>query len=54
MLQASKPKVNKDEQEFISDYKDQQKLLDYLRENPNCDGNGFSIWSYPIRSTSTI
>jgi hypothetical protein len=34
MLKQPKLKINKAEQEFISDWKDQQKLTEYLRNNP--------------------
>ena len=34
MLNAVAPKVNKAEQEFTSDYREQQKLVEYLRNNP--------------------
>lgn len=33
MFNTPKPKSNKAEQEFISDYKEQQKLVEYLRNN---------------------
>lgn len=41
MLQASKPRVNKEQQEFINDYRDQQKLLDYLKQNPGSWSKAF-------------
>ena len=34
MLNQPKVKTNKAEQEFISDWKDQQKLIEYLKNNP--------------------
>ena len=34
MFNTSKPKTNSAEQEFISDWKSQQKLSAYLRDNP--------------------
>lgn len=34
MLKSVTPKVNRAEQEFTSDYKEQQKLVEYLRNNP--------------------
>jgi hypothetical protein len=34
MLKAVTPKVNESEQEFANEYKEQQQLTAYLRENP--------------------
>jgi len=34
MLNQPKPQTNTAEQEFVSDYKEQQKLTEYLRNNP--------------------
>jgi len=34
MLNVSKPKVNKAEQEFVSEWREQSKLTAYLRDNP--------------------
>lgn len=34
MFKISKPKVNKEEIEFKNDYKEQQDLQEYLRNNP--------------------
>jgi len=34
ILNTPKPKINKAEQEFIDDYKEQQNLTEYLRNNP--------------------
>jgi len=41
MLQASKPKVNKEEIEFKKDYQQQTQLLDYLRQNPGSWSKAF-------------
>ena len=34
LFKTSKPKPNKEEQEIISDWKEQSKLVKYLRDNP--------------------
>ncbi len=34
MLNQPKQQTNITEQEFVSDYKEQQKLVEYLRNNP--------------------
>ena len=46
MLNAVAPKVNKAEQEFTSDFKEQQKLVEYLRNNPATweEAFGDQIW----------
>ncbi|MDC6464897.1 hypothetical protein PQZ39_00535 [bacterium] len=41
MLQVSKPKINKEEQEFKTEFKEQQELLEYLRKNPGSWSKAF-------------
>ena len=46
MLNVSKPKVNKAEQEFVSEWREQSKLTAYLRDNPATleEAFGDQIW----------